>query len=352
MTETVTLGGLVIPGTYVSVRAEGLIGAGAVSTGNIGIVGTVQRGAGATVRPPDYATAETTFVDPAAGQTPNLMRGLELLFRNGARVVYARGVAAGASQAVFEAAFNELLKEDVNILVAPELSTQLAKAVLGPILERGENASRDTMAVIGCDATAVADIVAQVTADDRFIMTAPGVRVSDVLTLNGSYTAAAVAGLLSTLAPQSSPTNKVFPGVVALSQRFSYADTLDLVNGGVLVLEQRQGIRVVRGVTTEMAASGPFRQVTTRRIVDTAKAGIRSASDPFIGRLNNQRVRAALQGAIAGFLTSMVQDEALVGYDLQVTATRPDEIAGRAIVNAVLRPTFSIDFIAVTLVLE
>ena len=45
-------------------------------------------------------------------------------------------------------------------------------------------------------------------------------------------------------------------------------------------------------------------------------------------------------------------DEQLVTYTLAVTATRQDEIAGRAIVNAVLQPTFSIDFVAVTLVLE
>ena len=40
------------------------------------------------------------------------------------------------------------------------------------------------------------------------------------------------------------------------------------------------------------------------------------------------------------------------GYQLQVTATRDDEINGRAIVNVLLQPTFSIDFVAVTLVLQ
>jgi hypothetical protein len=59
-----------------------------------------------------------------------------------------------------------------------------------------------------------------------------------------------------------------------------------------------------------------------------------------------------LQTAIAGFLTSMVQDEALTGFTVDVTATRDDEIAGRAIVNAVIQPTFSIDFIAVTMFLQ
>ena len=48
----------------------------------------------------------------------------------------------------------------------------------------------------------------------------------------------------------------------------------------------------------------------------------------------------------------MVADEALIAYELSVTATRRDEIAGRAIVNVLMQPTFCIDFIAVTLVLE
>jgi hypothetical protein len=68
--------------------------------------------------------------------------------------------------------------------------------------------------------------------------------------------------------------------------------------------------------------------------------------------LNNQRVRKALHGAIASFLDTMVSDEALVGYTLEVTATRDDEISGRAIVNAVILPTFSIDYILVTLNLQ
>ena len=37
---------------------------------------------------------------------------------------------------------------------------------------------------------------------------------------------------------------------------------------------------------------------------------------------------------------------------LEVTATRRDEIEGRAVVNVLLQPTFSIDFVAVTLVLQ
>jgi hypothetical protein len=360
MAESFSLSELVIPGTYIRVRAEGLISVGGISTGNIGIVGTSAEGTGETHILSDYDSARATFGDYDAydggNGILNLTRGLELLYQNGARTVFARSLdpADDPGQDDFIAEFNELAKDDVNILVAPELATSTALAIFGSVLETAENSGKDMIAVVGCDETAVTDILGQVTANDRIIMTTPGIQAYDAaagenVNLNGTYSAAAVAGLISTLAPQASPTNKVLPGVVKLAQRFSYGEMVQLVDGRLLVLEERRGIRVVRGLTTD---DGAFTQVTTRRITDFAKAGIRLAADPFIGRLNNERVRKALQGAIDGFLTTMVQDEALVGYELAVTATRQDEIAGRAIVNAVLQPTFSIDFVAVTLVLQ
>lgn len=358
MAETFTLSELAIPGTYIRVSAEGLVTAGAISTGNIGIVGSASSADAETHIFSDYASARGEVGDYDAydegNGSLNLTRGLELVYRNGGRTVFSRAVASGANQTDYTAAFEELIKDDVNILVAPELATETAIAVLGSVLENGENAGKDIIAVVGTDASTVAEITEQIPANDRIIFVGPGIQAFDAageepVNLPGTYAAAAVAGLISTLAPQTSPTNKVLAGVTRLSQRFSYGETVQLVNAGMLVLEQRQGVRVVRGLTTD---DGPFRQVTTRRITDFAKAGIRSVSDQFVGRLNNQRVRGALQGALDGFLTTMVLDEQLVTYTVEVTATRQDEIAGRAMVNAVIQPTFSIDFVAVTLVLE
>ncbi len=372
MAEDFSVSELIIPGTYIRVRAEGLIGVGGISTGNIGIVGTARRfegdtnvlDYGRTYNLSDYESAVAQLgrydaFDSTNGKL-NLTRALEILYQNGARTVYTRPLNLGASDAqpgrdAYTAAFNELVKDDVNILVAPQLATADALAVLGPILESAENNSKDLIAVIGSDAATPGDIAAQAPNNKRIVFTAPGIVAFDAVLkrevgLPGPYGAAAVGGLLSTLTPQSSPTNKALSGVIRLAQRFSYGEMKQLVGGRVLVLEERQGgVRVVRGLTSD---SGAFKQVTTRRITDFAKAGIRQASNAFIGKLNNQRVRKALQTAISGFLTSMVQDEALIGYTLDVTATRADEIAGRAIVNTVIQPTFSIDFVAVTMVLE
>ena len=56
---------------------------------------------------------------------------------------------------------------------------------------------------------------------------------------------------------------------------------------------------------------------------------------------------AAMQATLEAFLTRMVEDEALTGFELSVSATRAQEIAGEVAVVMTLQPTFSIDFIRV-----
>src|SRR5256885_10661652 len=185
MAETFALDSLVIPGTYVQVRAEALIAGAAVSTGNIGIVGT------ASATPPDteilsgYDDARNAFgaYDAFSAHTDNLTRALEVAYRNGAGVVFARAVATGATVDAYSAAFEQLLKDDINIICAPELSTDDALGVLKPILEEAENNGKDLMAVVGSDPVQVADILDHADAvrdmRGRVIPVAPGMHAFD-----------------------------------------------------------------------------------------------------------------------------------------------------------------------------
>src|SRR5580765_4397016 len=271
MAETFALDSLVLPRTYVQVRAEALIAGAAVSTGNIGVVGTAATTPDDTEILSSYDDALTAFgvYDAFSDGTQNLTRALEVAYRNGAGVVFARTVDPGAGLDKYTAAFEQIVKDDVNILVAPELSTGDALSVLKPILESAENAGKDLIAVVGSDADAVSDITDQ--ADSvgdvrgRVILVTPGMHAFDSaadadVVLPGTYSAAAVAGLLSTLVPQSSPTNKTLPGVQKLSQRFTYGQELTLVGhpAGVLVLDERSGVRVARGVSADQ---GAFKQI-------------------------------------------------------------------------------------------
>jgi phage tail sheath protein FI len=373
----------VIPGTYVRVQSEGLITAPSLSTGLVGIVGTAQKAAApgdGSVVPEvvkvvqilssmDDARRLYAASDAIGTAKYNLMRSLDLLFRNGASVVYAYALDTGATVAEFTAGATALVNRGINILIAPELSTSDAKSVLG-VAETAESEGKDVLTLIGCDTSDPALITAldatgknftYIKQDKRVVMCAPGVKAYEpdatspnkgavkLVALPGSYTAAAVAGLVASLAPQGSPTNKALPAVTDLARHYTYGEKTTLLKAGILALENNGGIRVIRGLTTD---PGAFKQVTTRRIVDYAKAGIRGVSNPFVGKLNNERVRKALQGAVDNFLTTMVVDEALTAYSLEVKASRADEISGRCVVNVALQPTFSIDFIRVTLALS
>ena len=98
---------MVIPGTYIEVRAEGLIAVGGISTGNIGIVGTAGRGpVGAAVPVGSYAQAVEAFGGTDAFAAPRvadrpltLVRALEQAFNGGARNIFAVRVANGTPTA-------------------------------------------------------------------------------------------------------------------------------------------------------------------------------------------------------------------------------------------------------------
>jgi hypothetical protein len=215
----------------------------------------------------------------------------------------------------------------------------------------------DRIAVVGSRPAATPDIIRSHNIDsDRVIFVAPGIQAIDSaavppieVTLPGAFTAAAIAGLIASFDPEVSLTNKPL-GADELEQHYTPSQLAQLLQSRVLVLERRQGFRVVRGITTSSGSA--FSQITTRRIVDYAKFGVRSAANPFIGLLNNERVRAALRSSINAFLAQMVNDEMLVSYELAVSATREEERQGICRVVMTLRPVFSIDFIKVTMFLE
>lgn len=262
------------------------------------------------------------------------------------------GAANGenASPGDYATALALLDAEPVNIVALAGQAFTGAQATLLAHVEAGENNGRDRIAVVGADADDVATVSANAASvgDDRLILVAPGIKTTDFAlggeaSLNSAYAAAAVAGLIASLAVQVSPTNKVL-SVSGLTKSYNDGELKKLLGNRVLPLERKSGYRIVKGITTD---DGAFRQVSVRRIVDYAKAGTRIGSLPYIGKLNNARVRGALKATLNGFLSDMLLNEALTDFSLDVTATREQEITGVAVVTMLLKPTFSIDYIKV-----
>ena len=281
--------------------------------------------------------------------------------------------AAGAEYGG-ENGLDTLLDVDAHIIVAagqPNLTSTTTGADLAAHCAKASTDvfKRDWIAIIGSGFTR-GDLRAPTTSDivtyvdtllgntvisDRVVFVAPGFLATSsadagqAVMLSGAYTAAAIAGMLAALPPHISLTNK--PVAVAnLEVAFNNAQLTELVQNGVTAVEKSPGILVLRGQTTQV--QGAFREITTRRIIDYAKYGVRSAAQPYIGLLNNDRVRAALRATINSFLKQMLDDEMLVGYTLDVTATRDQQIAGIAQVTMTLQPVFSINFIHVTMILS
>ena len=260
----------------------------------------------------------------------------------------------------YKGALEVLENEIVNIVVLAGQNAGMATE-LDAHLKRTAQIQRERIGIIGSDGSTDPAAIAKVTdgiASERLIFVAPGIRAKVVdpatreereISLPGAYTAAAVAGLVSSLPVHVSPTNKTLT-LGGLSSAFTSSQLEKLVQSRVLAVEKREGYRVVKGITT--ATNSAWHQITTRRIVDYALYGVRSACNPYVGKLNNDRVRSAMKATLDGFLTRMVQDEALVGYQLEVSATRAQEIAGECQVVMTIQPTFSIDFIQVTMYLS
>lgn len=244
-----------------------------------------------------------------------------------------------------------LENEIVNIVVLAgqdDANSAMRTALVGHINATNQ-IQRERIALMGSSQGADLNVIAgHALNSDRIIFVAPGIDLGSRKYLPGAYTAAAVAGLISSLPVQTSPTNKVL-NVPGLAENYTTSQLEKLVLNRVLVVEKREGFRIVKGITT--STNSAWHQITTRRIVDFAIYGVRSGCNPYIGKLNNERVRGAMKATLDAFLTRMVENEALISYELEVTATRAQQIAGEAIVTMTIRPTFSIDFVKVTMYL-
>ncbi|GBC61357.1 phage tail sheath protein [Desulfonema ishimotonii] len=341
-------GDIVIPGVYIEVKDEGLIRAGTVSISNVGMVGTAESGDDLDVSIlTTFDDAQQTYGGISGG---TLVRGLKLAFDNGARTIYAVKTPSGSVDD-YEKGLNALLSRDVHLIVTPGASVTDILPSVKAHNEMAENSHRERISIVGCSKTVTdPDALQGLDDDDRTIIVAPGLLMRDGDALNeysGSYTACAVAGLLSALPPHHSPTNKLL-NIAGINRLYNYGELKALINARVLAIEKKSGYRIVKGITTN---SGAWKQITTRRIVDYAKYGVRSGSQPYIGRLNNERVRKSLAATLDGFLAGMRQEEMLTEYSLEVSATRDDEIQGNCNVTMTLKPTFSIDYIKVTIYL-
>ena len=251
--------------------------------------------------------------------------------------------------------------QPVNILLVAGVGANVARGVVAAHLERTENEGRERIAILGAavPGTPTRRIRgARRRAGDRrrphrarraraCSSTDAAQRPAD-RRCRRRTSRRVVAGRLSTLAPHVSLTNQTLP-----------IDGLDVALLGDRVQEpaaepraarapEASASRSCKGITTDPGAFRPDQRAAHRRLRQGRRAA--RARTRTSGELNNARVRAALKATLDGFLSQMVLDEMLIGYELDVSATRrAGDPRASARSTMTLQPTFSIDFIRVTM---
>jgi hypothetical protein len=137
-------------------------------------------------------------------------------------------------------------------------------------------------------------------------------------------------------------------GFYDLEFRFGYNNRGKLVKQGCMVVKYDSGEFRTERTITYTPDTDPFHQVNVRQITDYCRIGMRGSAQPFIGLLNNSTVRGQLKSNLNRFLNGMLNRGMLTAYqDLEVTATRDDEIAGVCYVKVLIQPVFILEFIEI-----
>ena len=163
--------------------------------------------------------------------------------------------------------------------------------------------------------------------------------------------AGCVAGLVSRLSPEISPTFKPVPlfGLPAATYSGSELNKLLGPSHNACVVQQRtgRGVIVLRGLDT----SGD--QISVTRVADAAIRETKAISENFIGQLNSSDARAALKAQITATFTRMERAGQLVpstdgsdpAFVVDVYSTQQDFAQGIVRIDIAIRPVRAIDFI-------
>jgi hypothetical protein len=158
--------------------------------------------------------------------------------------------------------------------------------------------------------------------------------------------AASYAGLITSLAPQSSTTNKQMGGVVQL-KLLSAKQANDLTGiRHVTMYNRSTGLTVASGVTgahnVTRYVRSDYVRLTTVRIVHATVDLIRSVANKYIGEPNNAPQMNALDAEIDQVLLSMKGSGALNGYSFSISSTPDQRVLGILDINLTLVPAFEI----------
>lgn len=154
---------------------------------------------------------------------------------------------------------------------------------------------------------------------------------------------AAYAGMISSLEPHYSPTNKSLKN--AQRMRFNLSNSqLEALAEMRFVSMRKKSDRnpVITEAVTAAAGGSDFVKLTTARITFAAMAVVRKVCDPFIGQPNSQGKRNAMESSIVRGLQSLVDIGALRKFDFNISSSPKQQVQGIVEIELILVPVFEL----------
>ena len=320
------------PGVYSSYDASAVVSGGrAVRT--VGVAAKAVSGdVGKVVTLTGYAAGVAAFGEDAA-ESPGMSTLLRLLFSNGAATVLAVRVDEAGDTQAYEAAFQALGREEVQILIC-DSSVQEVQQALRDAVEDASAVRRERIALVGGDGDSAAELVERAAAlnSERMVLVGPDALNSAGQRLPGVFAAAALAGVVACERDPAVPLNGAeIAGLGGVAEDYSDNDIDLLVRGGVTPLECVAGtVSPVRGITTRTTTGGAadttWRELTTILVVDDVIPAVRqSLRSKFSRTKNTAQTRSAIRSQTVVELEKKLAAEIIDSYgEVTVSASEED----------------------------
>lgn len=151
--------------------------------------------------------------------------------------------------------------------------------------------------------------------------------------------AAYYAGLISSLLPQSAPTNKVAQGASSLVKIMNI--TLDsLTKYHYVGLKQKNRVFRISDAPTAARPGSDFRRLSTVRVLDRVIDVVREVAQPYIGEANSTQARLSLETNLRTRLLAEQKNNLVQRFEARVSATTKQRIEGDAEIELVIVPPF------------
>ncbi len=160
------------------------------------------------------------------------------------------------------------------------------------------------------------------------------------LGIYATNSAPVLGGFVSTLPPQSAPTNKIVTSAKGLRYEFSNGqlDRLAAARYTTFKLKNNGANVAVTDAPTAAQVGSDYTRLSTVRAVKECVDQIREVSDPFIGEPNDVSQRNALSSAISKRLDKLKELGVIQGSEFQIISTLQDQLMGQAKIELTIVP--------------